>query len=366
MFSPEIWSQVPFHFWSVVFFWFGSMVGSFLNVCIYRMPRGESVISPPSHCPHCGYSIPWYLNVPLITWVYLKAKCRNCGAPISPRYFLVELLTGITFLACWLAFGPQSVLLTLAYCFVLAGFIAATFIDFEHFIIPDEITIGGIVAGVFCSFFVPQLHETNDLASAMKQSFLGIAVGGGLIYGILRLVKLAFGKQKIPLEPNSKVIFTETALILPTESVPYEELFYRDSDFIALQGKTVELIDRCYANAPVRLTPKSLKIGEEKFDPETIPHMEIVTDEIVLPREAMGFGDVKFMAAIGAFLGWKAVVFSLMASSIIGATVGILLIVCKKREWSSRLPYGPYIALGAVMWMFGGKDYFHRLFPIGF
>src|SRR5882724_12746692 len=136
------WSVVPFHFWSLVFFWFGCIVGSFLNVCIYRMPRDLSVVTPPSHCPHCKYSIPFYLNIPLVTWLALKGRCKNCGAPISPRYFIVELLTGFTFLACWLAFGHQSPALASVYSIFLAGLIAATFIDFEHFIIPDEITIG--------------------------------------------------------------------------------------------------------------------------------------------------------------------------------------------------------------------------------
>ena len=95
IFNAGNWAQVPFHFWSAVFFIYGSMVGSFLNVCIHRMPLGQSVVSPPSHCPHCKYSIPWYLNMPLFTWVFLRGKCANCGAPISIRYFLVELLTGV-------------------------------------------------------------------------------------------------------------------------------------------------------------------------------------------------------------------------------------------------------------------------------
>src|SRR5438067_1326814 len=159
IFDPQYWAAVPFHFWSVVFFLFGCIVGSFLNVCIYRLPLGQSVVSPPSHCPHCQYSIPWYLNVPLFTWLYLRGKCKNCGAPISVRYFLVELLTAVAFLGCWLAFGRQSAGVAVVYCIFLAGLIAATFIDFEHFIIPDEITFGGMVVGVLLSVLVPQLHE---------------------------------------------------------------------------------------------------------------------------------------------------------------------------------------------------------------
>jgi leader peptidase (prepilin peptidase)/N-methyltransferase len=85
MLEPQIWTAVPFHFWSVVFFVFGSIVGSFLNVCIYRMPRGESIVHPPSHCPHCDYQIPWYLNMPLLTWLFLRGRCAHCAAPISFR-----------------------------------------------------------------------------------------------------------------------------------------------------------------------------------------------------------------------------------------------------------------------------------------
>src|SRR5262245_3719854 len=186
-FDPGVWGQVPFHFWSVTVFVFGCMVGSFLNVCIHRLPLGLSVVSPPSHCPHCKYSIPWYLNVPLVTWLWLRGKCRNCGVPISARYFLVELLTGLVFLGCWLSFGRESALVALLYCLVLAGLIAATFIDFEHFIIPDEITIGGMVVGFICSFFVPALHHVVAVDQSLKASLLGMLVGGGIIYLILRI-----------------------------------------------------------------------------------------------------------------------------------------------------------------------------------
>src|SRR4029453_17791713 len=151
IFDTRYWAAVPFHFWSLVFFAFGSIVGSFLNVCIYRLPLGQSVVSPPSHCPHCKYSIPWYLNVPLVTWLYLGGKCRNCRAPISIRYFLVEFLTACIFLMCWLGFVRQSVPGAALYSFFVAGLLAATLIDFEHFIIPDEITIGGMIAGFICS-----------------------------------------------------------------------------------------------------------------------------------------------------------------------------------------------------------------------
>jgi len=359
MTTTPAWQAVPFHFWSIVFFTFGSITGSFLNVCIHRMPRGESIVMPPSHCPHCRYSIPWYLNIPLLTWLMLGGKCKNCGAPISVRYFLVELLTAVLFLSCWLAFGRQSPALALVYCVLLAGFVVATFIDFEHFIIPDEITLGGIAAGFVASFFVPMLHQVETRADSLKLCFAGAIVGGGLVYGILRLGKLLYGRQRFELAPGTKVFFTETSVKFPDKEIPYEDIFYRKSDTIVLEARTVEMVDRCYARVPLRLSPARLRIGDETFNPEEVAHLEVVTDEIVVPREAMGLGDVKFMAAIGAFLGWQAVIFSLMLSAIIGATVGITLIAMRRSEWSSRLPYGPYIALAASIWVFSGNRILH-------
>lgn len=357
MFDPKIWAAVPFEFWALVLFVFGCMVGSLLNVCIHRMPRNESIISPPSHCPHCAYSIPWYLNIPLVTWLYLRGKCANCAAPISIRYFLVELLTGVAFLSAWLTYGRHSPWVALAYCVLLAGFIVATFIDFEHFIIPDEITIGGAVVGFLLSAAIPALHGAQTPARGLRASLLGILAGAGIIYGILRLGKLLFGRQKCVFPPCSKVVFTESSLILPDQQIPYDEIFYRKSDAIELQAQTVELIDRCYANASIRLTPQSLFIGEEKLDPTSVPHLEAMADHVVLPREAMGLGDVKFMAAIGAFLGWPAVLFSLMVSAVLGSAVGVFLIALGQRAWSSRIPYGPYIAVAATIWVFGGNRF---------
>jgi leader peptidase (prepilin peptidase) / N-methyltransferase len=352
IFDSDNWARVPFHFWSVVFFVFGSMVGSFLNVCIHRMPLGLSVVSPPSHCPHCKYSIPWFLNMPLITWLVLRGKCKNCAAPISVRYFLVELLTGLMFLGAWLAHGQGSgIVVVLMYAALLAGMIAATFIDFEHYIIPDEITLGGVAVGLLCSLY-PPLHGQATIWSGLWQGLLGAGVGWGIVYAIVRLGKLMFGRQRVELPVDAKIVFSESAVHLPDQDIPFEELFYRQSDEIIMQARTLELIDRCYRDVKVRLSPRRLRIGDEEFQPETISQMEAVSSEIILPREAMGFGDVKFMAAIGAFLGWQATVFSLVVSSFIGAAVGIVGMMLVGRERFARIPYGPYIAGAAAIWIY--------------
>ena len=144
----------------------GASIGSFLNVCIYRMPLDISVSEPRrSFCPHCKYQIPWHSNLPLITWIVQRGKCRNCGAPISVRYLLVELLTGLLFLGVWWRiaqiFGgvsPGSWVLAFPLFTFVALLVVATFIDFEHFIIPDEITWGGAAIGLAFSAALPVLH----------------------------------------------------------------------------------------------------------------------------------------------------------------------------------------------------------------
>ena len=255
IFNAHNWALVPFHFWSLCFFALGCITGSFLNVCIHRMPLDMSIITPRSHCPHCKYSIPWYLNLPLITWLALRGRCKNCGAPISPRYFIVELLTGVAFLGCWLAFGAAghplpSLPLALVYAVFLAGLIVATFIDFEHLIIPDEITLGGMVVGLVLSFFLPALHgarvyERWDCGGG----WLAPSWARGRFTPILRLGKWLFGRQRLKLPAETKIIFGETAVHLPDKEIPYEELFYRQSDVIVLQARTVELVDRGYGTS---------------------------------------------------------------------------------------------------------------------
>jgi leader peptidase (prepilin peptidase)/N-methyltransferase len=367
IFNLNVWETAPFHFWSVVFFMLGCIIGSFLNVCIYRMPLEMSIVTPSSHCPHCKYAIPFYLNIPLVTWLALKGRCKNCGAPISFRYFLVELLTGLAFVGCWLKFGDpdhplSSLTIALAYSIFLGGLMVASFIDFEHFIIPDEITYGGAALGLVASLLTPALQSAPSAGMGVVRSVVGIVVGAGTVYVILRLGKLMFGRHLLKLEPGTKIIFTETVLCLGEREIPYEEIFYRKTDTIVLSARRVELVDRCYREAVIKLSPSVLDIGGEKLNPAEVAWLEAWCDEVVLPREAMGLGDVKFMGAIGSFIGWQGALFSLMVSSLIGATVGVILIALRRREWSSRMPYGPYIALSAVVWVFAG----HRILDLVF
>jgi leader peptidase (prepilin peptidase)/N-methyltransferase len=351
---------MPFHFWTAVFALVGAMTGSFLNVCIHRMPREESIWSPPSHCPQCGSKIPLWRNVPIVSWALLRGRCADCGVRISPRYLAVEVVTSLAFAGCWLFFGRDNPSLAIATCPLVAILIGASVIDIEHFIIPDPFTLGGAFIGFVASALAPALHNASSATDGMKLSFVGMAAGAGLVYLILRVGKWLFGRQYVEFEPRSRLVFHEDGLLLPDRPLSFEEVFYRKSDVIAIQASQVELPDRCYSSTEVRLSPRRLQIGDERMDPKDVPYMEVVCDRATFPREAMGLGDVKFMACIGSFLGWQSVLFSLFVSSIVGALIGVGLIAIGKREWSSRLPYGPYIALAAALWIFGGQHLWAR------
>lgn len=253
---------------------------------------------------------------------------------------------------------------------MISGMIAATFIDFEHLIIPDQFTIGGIVAGLFCSLLAPGIHITfpylarlSGPGAGLLQGALGLAVGAGLIYAVLRLGKLFLGLRKVSLPPGSRVIFTESSLQLPAEEIPYEDIFVRKTDAIETPECRVEMVDRCYLNAAIKLRADHLEVGGDAFDPEEVPCLEATPERIAIPREAMGPADVTFMGAIGSFIGWQGVIFSFMASCFIGSIVGCALVVLNRKDWSSRIPYGPYIAVGAVIWIFGGYRWLSLIFP---
>jgi leader peptidase (prepilin peptidase)/N-methyltransferase len=340
-------------------FLFGAIVGSFLNVCIYRMPRNLSVVSPPSACPHCGTHIRWYHNIPLFTWLFIGGKCRYCGAKITSRYFFVELLTAVAFLTVWLRFvvwQPFDMWFPAIYWTLIAGFIAATFIDFEHFIIPDEITLGGVAVGFVFSFLCPQLMGESLHWRGALYSFLGLLCGGGVLFAVVELGKVMFGKRKVPLTPGEIVRILDQKLVVGQEEVPWEDLFARDSDRITLQAITLKFGEQTFENAKVVVSDTTLYVNDQPYELSVTGPIEATGEMIVLPREAMGLGDVKLLAAIGAFLGWRATLFTIFSSSILGGIIGGTLLLTKKANWQGRIPYGPYLVVGALLWLFYGND----------
>jgi leader peptidase (prepilin peptidase)/N-methyltransferase len=226
----------------------GAVIGSFLNVCIHRLPAGESVVYPPSYCPGCGARIRSRDNIPLLSYVLLRGRCRSCGVPISLRYPVVEAISGALAVLLLYRFGLSPALGV--YGAFVAALIVVTFIDLDHQIIPDVISLPGIVVGLVASALgqgPPLLH-----------SVLGALVGGGILYAVA-------------------------------------------AGYHALTG-----------------------------------------------REGMGGGDIKLLAMIGAFLGWRGVLVSLIIGSFTGAVVGISLILVRRQDSRVPIPFGPFLALGAV------------------
>jgi len=268
-----------YSFFTILSVAWGAAIGSFLNVCIYRIPEDISVIKPDSRCPKCEHPIKWRHNIPVLSYFLLRGKCAYCGARFSPRYALVEILVAILFLLAWLKFditmGPRplglvpitSMALVPVYCLVVMGLVLGTFVDFDHMIIPDRVTLGGIVCGLVASALVPALHGETSILRSLMWSGIGAAAGWGLLWGVAML------------------------------------------------------------------------------------------GEFIFKKEAMGFGDVKLMGAIGAFFGWKAILFTVMVSSLAGSVVGISFILLGKKELQSRIPYGPYLSLAALLWMYWGSTW---------
>jgi len=177
----------------VVWFVLGAFVGSFLNVCIWRLPRSQSIVRPRSACPHCRHPIAWYDNVPLVSYALLGARCRHCRKPVHWRYPLVEALGGLAAVVTFQRFGVG--LTGLVYLAFVWALIVASAIDFEHQIIPDEISVGGLVLGLVLSPLIPRLHGTDHALTALMRSFAGALAGGGLLYVTGTLGSWLFRKE---------------------------------------------------------------------------------------------------------------------------------------------------------------------------
>jgi leader peptidase (prepilin peptidase) / N-methyltransferase len=245
--------------------------------------------------------------------------------------------------------------------------IVATFIDFEHFIIPDEITWGGAVAGLVFSVGIPQLHgermgDPMGHLAAGGWSLLGSALGFGLLWLISVAGKAAFGKKTLKYDPPATMTWThnpekESAkLKVGDEEMPWEELFTNEKDVLAMDCERFVFEGTTVENQVIRSHYLQLHLEGKDRDLQKATSFTGVVRQFTFTRDAMGFGDVKFIACIGAFLGWKAVLFTVMAASLIGALTAGIAIALGKREWSAKIPFGPYLSLAALLWIFTGPE----------
>lgn len=348
----------------------GLITGSFLNAVIHRLPLGISLLNPRrSFCPSCSRTIPWHENLPVASWVLLRGRCSGCAMPIALRYPLVELMTGGLYLLVWGRFGLP---LAPVFWIFLPLLVAATFIDFDHLIIPDEITLGGAAAGMLCATLLPGLTGGDVWWRGLLWSAVGASAGYCVLWGVVELGKLAFGRRTFrPEQPLAlEIAGSDEApeLLLGEERLPLAEFFYRESDRIEAEALSLEIDGELLGPGRLSVTHAVLRHGEREWPlgalDDLMPVRASVT-EVVLPREAMGFGDVKFLACIGAFLGWQGAFFALFAGSVIGAVVGVATMGLTRGRSGGRIPFGPYLALGAIVWALAGPElvafYFSRL-----
>jgi leader peptidase (prepilin peptidase)/N-methyltransferase len=240
---------------------FGAVVGSFLNVCIYRIPAGSSIATPSSHCPQCKNPIRFYDNIPILSYLFLRGRCRACKEKIPIIYPAVETLTALISLSLFLKYGPSlQYLITFLFSSAL---IVITFIDLEHQIIPDVISLPGIPLFAIAAVLVMDI--------TVLESLIGVLIGGGALFAI------AFGY------------------------------------------------------------------------------------EFITKREGMGGGDIKLLAMIGGFFGWKSLIFILLVSSFVGAIIGISVILLKGQDMKYAIPFGPFLSIAAVAYIFWGTHFLNYL-----
>ncbi len=241
---------------------FGLVIGSFLNVCVYRVPRELSIISPArSYCPHCKYQLCWFDNLPVLSWLLLLAKCRSCKKSISGQYPFVEILSAIAAVECFLKFGLNATGI-LIYFFTVC-LIVITFIDLEFKIIPDVISFPGVIIGLLIGAINQYYHFFSEpVSQSAFESLVGMFAGGGFFY----------------------------------------------------------LISWGYY---------------------------LATKEI-----GLGGGDIKLMGMVGAFFGWKAIAPTIFMGSLFGSVIGIFLMLFKGGSRKSEIPFGPWLSLGALIYLF--------------
>lgn len=315
---------------AIFIFVFGACVGSFLNVCIVRMPHEKSVVQPPSHCPNCKNPIRWHNNIPLISYLILKGKCPDCGQSFSARYFWIELLTACVFVGFYYYFGLT--LLLVPYLFMASCFIVALMIDFAHRIIPDEISIGGMFFGLFFSILIPQMHLLQ-----FSQLQLGRFLMWGCValYFIALFISMIFSKNEEKMEKEDYLIPIFIAVLASIDG----GIHY------AMSQKLIADVNIAQHLLSLDASILGLLVGGG------VIYMTGILGEWILKKEAMGGGDVKLLAMIGAFLGWQYVILTFFVAPVFGAVFGIVELI---RTKDNTIAYGPFLVLGALICLFFG------------
>jgi len=361
--------------WLVPAFMIGACIGSFLNVVIYRIPLGLSVNEPKrSFCPKCRHRIAGHHNLPLVSWLMLRGRCASCRASIPFRYFAVELLTALLFTAVWWAFPPQVAVFLWV---LVALLVAITFIDAEHLIIPTALTWGGTLVGLAACAIWPQLPALGGLADnwldGLLRGGLGWTAGFFGLWLVVEGGKLAFGKKEMRFEPAAEWSLREPEgdqdpmlFVIDGDGIPWWDVFSRKTDRLIVDAPEIRVDGEPVGGGKLTIREEEIELPDgEVRRLADMKSLDGTATRTVIPREAMGMGDIHLLGMIGAFFGWSGVLFSLFGASIFAIVAAII----GRVGFGRQLPFGPFLALGALVWMFGGWRlwawYVEFLSPLG-
>jgi leader peptidase (prepilin peptidase)/N-methyltransferase len=368
-------ADLPPAFYAIAALVFGLLLGSFLNVVIYRVPRGESIVYPGSHCGACGAAVKPYDNIPLLSYALLGGRCRACKARISLVYPAVELLTGLLFLAVTLKSGPTwTALAEMAFVAVLVSLI---FIDARHQLLPNVITYPALIlavtarillawlesGGLFRVYsFPPDVLWTMPYLHLLRAAFIGgllIACAVPIFWLIDRMDEVLFGKYLDWTEPDSAQVTPEEAEVEDKTQRRHDRIVYGTmllglllaAGWIALGLLTPSSPDTIYYRIAY---PDLLYSGLGALVGGGIIWLLRALYFYTRGVEGMGLGDVKMMAVIGAFLGWQSAILVLILGSLLGSIVGIALARRSQQGLKTALPFGIFLGIGALVALFAG------------
>lgn len=299
------------------------------------------------------------LNLPMVSWLWLRGKCRECRAPIAFRYFGVELLTAVLFTALWQIFPPQVII---PLWVMAALLVAVTFIDAEHLIIPTALTWAGSVVGLIACALWPQLPvlagDAGDWLAGLKHGAIGWTCGFFGLWGVVLLGKMAFGKKALQFEKPVAWQLREPegeqdpmCFIIDGEAVPWWDMFSRKTDRLLVECTEIRVDGEAVAGGTLTIRELEIELPDGSArDLPVLKSLDGMATSVVIPREAMGMGDIHLLGMIGAFFGWTGVCFSLFAASMFA----IIAAIIGRVGFGKPLPFGPFLAMGALSWAFGG------------
>ncbi len=338
----------------------GACIGSFLNVVIYRMPLGLSVREPRrSFCPHCKNAIPWYLNLPVLSWLLLRGKSACCGKPIALRYVLVELAGAVLFGGISWAFSAEDVLTQALICTWAATLLATFCIDWEHMLVLPSLTLIAAGAGLAVGGLAPWLITGGLLLAVdgLLWSAAG-ALGGFLLFRLVALLgRLLFGRRRASFGMNLpwrlKQVGDDLELRFGEDKVLlWSELFMEERNRLTLHGAVVD--GQGSGEGDISFSVDALELpGGRRLELEHCDSLCGTCSGYTARREAMGSGDAWIALAIGALCGWQGVIFAL----VVGSVLGILWALVARIGRGQPMPFGPTLILGAALWLFNGHAF---------